>query len=60
MTSPTAAVKLLAGLVKGTLTPAEGHRLNVSYLINDDEFETARPQARYGNEVQGGNACRKI
>ena len=53
--------EIVAGLVKGTFTPAEGHLLNVSYLINADEFESGTATGtRYDNEVQGRNAGRKI
>ena len=30
--------EILAGLVKATLTPTEGQRLDVSYLVNNDDF----------------------
>jgi len=45
--------EIVAGLVKGTLTPAEGHLLNVSYIINDDEFESGLiTGTRYDNDVK--------
>ena len=37
---PNSSRELVAGLVKGTLTPAEGHRLDLSYIANSDSFTT--------------------
>ena len=35
---PNSGQDILAGLVKGTLTPADGHRLDISYIANKDSF----------------------
>ena len=52
--------EIVAGLVKGTLTPSDGHLLNVSYLINDDEFESGTATGtRYDNEVKAETVAAK-
>jgi hemoglobin/transferrin/lactoferrin receptor protein len=52
--------EIVAGLVKGTLTPNDGHLLNVSYLINTDEFESGLSTGtRYDNEVQAETLAAK-
>ena len=52
--------EILAGLVKGTFTPSDGHLLNVSYLINADEFESGLATGtRYDNDVQAETLAAK-
>jgi hemoglobin/transferrin/lactoferrin receptor protein len=52
--------EIVAGLVKGTLTPSDGHLLNVSYLINADEFESGPSTGtRYDNDVQAETLAAK-
>lgn len=49
-TVPHSGQDILAGLVKGTLTPADGHRLDVSYIVNKDSFENGLTTL-YDNDV---------
>ena len=52
--------EIVAGLVKGTLTPSDGHLLNISYLINADEFESGTSTGtRYDNEVRAETLAAK-
>ena len=52
--------EIVAGLVKGTLTPADGHLLNVSYLINSDEFESGTATGtRFDNDVKAETLAAK-
>ena len=52
--------EIVAGLVKGTFTPDEGHLLNVSYLINADEFESGTATGtRFDNDVQAETLAAK-
>lgn len=51
--------EIQAGLVKATLTPAEGQRLDVSYLVNNDDFANGTATSRYGNEVKAETLAAK-
>ena len=52
--------EIVAGLVKGTLTPSEYQTLNVSYLVNSDEFETGTASGtRYDNDVKAETIAAK-
>lgn len=51
--------EIQAGLVKATLTPADGHRLDVSYLVNNDDFTNGGATTRYGNEVKAETLAAK-
>jgi len=54
--------EIVAGLVKGTFTPTDGHLLNVSYLINADEFISGVGTSMspiYDNDVQAETLAAK-
>lgn len=51
--------EIQAGLVKATLTPADGQRLDVSYLVNNDDFANGSATSRYGNEVKAETLAAK-
>lgn len=55
---PSSGQDIIAGLVKGTLTPADGHRLDVSYLINRDSFENGSATL-YDNTVDARTLAAK-
>jgi hemoglobin/transferrin/lactoferrin receptor protein len=58
---PNSSRDLIAGLVKGTLTPADGHRLDVSYILNSDSFATqvVGGSTVYDNEVDAETLAAK-
>jgi hemoglobin/transferrin/lactoferrin receptor protein len=51
--------EIQAGLVKATLTPTDGQRLDVSYLVNNDDFANGSATSRYGNEVKAETLAAK-
>ena len=51
--------EIKAGLVKATLTPADGQRLDVSYLVNNDDFANGSATSRYRNEVKAETVAAK-
>lgn len=55
---PNSGQDIVAGLVKGTLTPADGHRLDVSYINNNDNFENGLTTI-YDNEVSAQTLAAK-
>jgi hemoglobin/transferrin/lactoferrin receptor protein len=58
---PNSGRELAAGLVKGTLTPAEGHRLDVSYIANKDSFtsQVVGGTTVYDNDVDAETLAAK-
>lgn len=52
--------EIVAGLVKGTLTPGDGQRLDVSYIVNTDAFESGTATGtRYDNDVKAQTLASK-
>ena len=52
--------EIVAGLVKGTLTPGDGQLLNISYLVNSDDFESGTATGtRYDNDVKAQTLAAK-
>lgn len=52
--------EIIAGLVKGTLTPTDHQTLNLSYLINADEFESGTATGtRFANDVKAETIAAK-
>ncbi len=52
--------EIVAGLVKGTLTPGDGQVLNISYLVNSDDFESGTATGtRYDNDVKAQTLAAK-
>ena len=52
--------EIVAGLVKGTITPSDDQLLNVSYLVNTDTFESGTATGtRYDNDVKAQTLAAK-
>ncbi|MFT3670623.1 TonB-dependent hemoglobin/transferrin/lactoferrin family receptor [Aestuariivirga sp.] len=52
--------EVAAGLAKLSLTPTADSRLDVSYLVNTDDFENGTATSRYGNEVKAETLAAKL